>query len=140
MAGFAVWRGGSVTQLTWPRRTARVTWTEKKTERICRSCTRLPVHDGRGSSWALQQDEAALRAPAGRYTQGGRAGGQSLRRDDVGGSRTDDEFWQGHLRKTTSATFVRWRLSSSCWIELCGRWARKPRTPVGIWLNTSRPR
>src|SRR5262249_31011857 len=100
MAGFAVWRGGSVTQLTWPRPTGRVTWTEKKTERICRSCTRLPVHDGRGSSWswALQQDEAALRAPAGRYTQGGRAGGQSLRRDDLAGSRTDVKFGQEHLR------------------------------------------
>src|SRR5215831_12094683 len=90
MAGLAVWRGGSLTQLTWPRPTARVTWTEKKTERICRSCTRLPVHDGRGSSWALQQDEAAIRAPAaGRYTQRGPAGGQSLRRDDGAGSRTD---------------------------------------------------
>ena len=25
-----------------------MTWKEKKTERICRGCTRLPVHDGRG--------------------------------------------------------------------------------------------
>src|SRR5262249_40759155 len=39
-----------------------MTWKEKKNERICRGCTRLPVHDGRGPSWALQQDEAALRA------------------------------------------------------------------------------
>jgi len=34
--------------------------------------------------------------------------------------------------KPTIATFVRSRLSSSCWIELCGRWGRKLRTPVGI--------
>src|SRR5262249_45106053 len=91
-AGLVVWGGGSVTQLTWPRPTARMTWKEKKTERFCRGCTRLPVHDGRGSSWALHQDEAALRAAAERYTQSDRAGGQSLRRDDVAGSRTDDEF------------------------------------------------
>src|SRR5215469_1212279 len=85
-------------ELRRPRSIARMTWKEKKTERICRGCTRLPVHDGRGPSWALQRDEAAFRAPTGRYTQGGPAGGQSLRRDDVAGSRTDDEFGQGHLR------------------------------------------
>ena|SRR5262245_43231150 len=41
--------------------------------------------------------------------------------------------------KPTTVTFVRWRRNSSCWIEPCEDWARKPRTPVGIWLNTSRP-
>src|SRR5262245_9818091 len=70
----------------------------EKNERICRGCTRLPVHDGRSPSWALQQDKVALRAPAGRYTQRGPAGGQSLRRDDVSGSRTDVKFGQEHLR------------------------------------------
>src|SRR6516162_11808055 len=69
----------------------------------CNSFNLMPVGiglpaNGRGPSWALQQDEAALRAPAGRYPQRGRAGGQSLRRDDVAGSRTDDELGQGHLR------------------------------------------
>ena len=42
-------------ELRRPRSIARMTWKEKKTERICRGCTRLPVHDGRGPSWALQR-------------------------------------------------------------------------------------
>src|SRR5262249_52736564 len=93
-------RGGSGARISGRSGDARwqysrkisMTWKEKKNERICRGGTRLPVHDGRGPFWALQQDEAALRAPAGRYTQRGRAGGQSLRRDDGASSRTDDEF------------------------------------------------
>src|SRR5262245_45017804 len=84
-----------------PGRSAPLLFTDdmegEKNERICRGYTRLPVHDGRGPSWALQQDEVAFRAPAGRDTQRGRAGGQSLRRDDVAGSRTDVEFGQEHL-------------------------------------------
>jgi hypothetical protein len=42
------------------RPATRMAWKEKKTERIRRCYNRLPIHDGRGRSWALQQDEAAL--------------------------------------------------------------------------------
>src|SRR5215475_12464531 len=71
---------------------------EGKNERICCGCARLPVHDGRCPCWAPPQDEAALRARAGRYKQRGPACGQPLRRHDVAGSRTDAEFGQEHLR------------------------------------------
>ena len=46
----------------------------------------------------------------------------------------------GLMLNSAKNTFETWRLRSSCWIELCGRWARKPGTPVDICLNTSRPR
>src|SRR5215471_9190296 len=98
MAGLAVWRGGSVTQLTWPRPTVRVTWTEKKMSEFVVAVLAFLSMMGAALLGLFSKTRLPSEHLQRRYTQGGRSGGQSLRRDDVAGSRTDDEFGQGHLR------------------------------------------